>query len=336
MSKNTTLGIFLAVVMLCGSVPLGYSEPLRVQLEQGIETSDIQCDNSDHVLVQRTNGKLACVSEVTAEKMNWKIIENKINSVSLDNQVSSDDVKVMPTEKQLYDNISSVLIKSDKQYDPKDFPLNQYANELAKQRAPSPSTYEQSSITGADKLVRFDNNGNIFQYETALDNNFPISQSSPGTNGTVIQSRTFIIDQWIPTEIPDGQELKVVSWTGPLEVRGYVHEGLSLSYAPINEFYTAQNYTGSLHDINGFSVGGNYFVDPVTEDEILIHEQNVIDFGHWERDTILGKRALVVEGDNIISTIEINTVDYRFGLGSYRYNVAELTEILESIPALQP
>ena len=75
MTKNTTLGIFLAVVMFCGSVPLGYSEPLRVQLEQGIETNQIQCDNSDHVLVQRTNGKLACVSEGTAEKMSWEIVE---------------------------------------------------------------------------------------------------------------------------------------------------------------------------------------------------------------------------------------------------------------------
>ena len=77
-TKNTTLGIFLAVVMLCGSVPLGYSEPLRVQLEQGIETNDIQCDNPNHVLVQRNNGKLACVTERNAERMNWEIIYNDV------------------------------------------------------------------------------------------------------------------------------------------------------------------------------------------------------------------------------------------------------------------
>ena len=67
--------------MLCGSVPLGYSEPLKVQLEQGIETNQIQCDNPNHVLVQRNNGKLACVSEGSSEKMNWEIIETGISLV---------------------------------------------------------------------------------------------------------------------------------------------------------------------------------------------------------------------------------------------------------------
>ena len=70
------LGISLALVMLIGSVPLGYSEPLRVQLEQGIETDQIQCNNPNYVLVQRTNGKMACVTERTAEKTGWEIIDN--------------------------------------------------------------------------------------------------------------------------------------------------------------------------------------------------------------------------------------------------------------------
>ena len=321
MTKNysTTLGIFLATVMLCGSIPLGFSEPLRVQLEQGLEINEIQCDNPDNVLVQRTNGKLACVSERTAEKLNWEIVETKINSVSVSTQ-------------DLYDNTSSVLISSDKQYDPKDFPLNQYSNELAKQRAPSPMPFDNPF--NPTKIVRFDSDGNIFQQEAVFENNFPISQSSP--DGTTTQPRTFIIDQWMPTVIPDGQELKVVAWSGPIEVHGYVHEGMSLQYAPVDEFFSAQNNTGTIYDINGFTVGGKYWVDPQTQEDILIHEKNVINFGHWERDTILGERSLGVEGDDIISIVEINTEDYRFGASSYRYNVAELTEILESIPALQP
>jgi len=67
------LGISLAIVMLSGSIPLGFSEPLRVQLEQGIETNQIQCDNPNHVLVYRTNGNPACVSERSAERMGWEI-----------------------------------------------------------------------------------------------------------------------------------------------------------------------------------------------------------------------------------------------------------------------
>ena len=49
--NNKLLGITLAIVMLSGSIPLGFSEPLRVQLEQGLETDQIQCSNPDHVLV---------------------------------------------------------------------------------------------------------------------------------------------------------------------------------------------------------------------------------------------------------------------------------------------
>ena len=116
MTKNTTLGIFLAVVMLCGSVPLGYSEPLRVQLEQGIETNDIQCDGTNHVLVQRTNGKLACVSEGTAEKMSWEIVDNDvIISVEQTTQESKMDILNGITEKTtLYENNNTVKL-SDKQ-----------------------------------------------------------------------------------------------------------------------------------------------------------------------------------------------------------------------------
>ncbi len=84
MSKIQLSGIFLAVVMVCGSIPLGFSEPLRVQLESGLETNQIQCDNSSHVLVQRTNGKLACISEKSAERMNWEIIETNISLVEYD------------------------------------------------------------------------------------------------------------------------------------------------------------------------------------------------------------------------------------------------------------
>ncbi len=73
MIMKKLLGISLALIMLVGSTPFGFSEPLQVQLEQGIETDQLQCDNPSHVLVQRSNGNMACVSERTAEKMGWEI-----------------------------------------------------------------------------------------------------------------------------------------------------------------------------------------------------------------------------------------------------------------------
>jgi len=79
------LGISLALIMI-SLVPLGFSEPLRVQLEQGIETNQIQCNNDSHVLVQRNNGNLACVTEKTAERMNWEIVET-IPEPTLEEQI---------------------------------------------------------------------------------------------------------------------------------------------------------------------------------------------------------------------------------------------------------
>jgi len=84
MTMKKLLGISLALVMLIGSVPLGFSEPLRVQLEQGIETENIQCDNPNHVLVQRTNGKLACVTERSAERTGWEIVSIDLDDLPID------------------------------------------------------------------------------------------------------------------------------------------------------------------------------------------------------------------------------------------------------------
>ena len=102
------LGISLALVMLIGSVPLGFSEPLQVQLEQGIEIDQIQCDNPNHVLVQRTTEKLACVSERTAERMGWEIIEtvNVQNipvmpekTIEENNPITEKTIEIVPKEK---------------------------------------------------------------------------------------------------------------------------------------------------------------------------------------------------------------------------------------------
>ena len=53
----------------CYGIP-GMS-PLKEQLEVHTIISNIRCQNQEHVLVERPNGKLACVKHGTAENLGW-------------------------------------------------------------------------------------------------------------------------------------------------------------------------------------------------------------------------------------------------------------------------
>ena len=68
------LSVSLAVVMIAGSMPLSFGDSLYSQQKKGLGMDDVTCANNSHVLVMRTNGNLACVTEKSADRMNWKII----------------------------------------------------------------------------------------------------------------------------------------------------------------------------------------------------------------------------------------------------------------------
>ena len=230
------------------------------------------------------------------------------------------------TSSVLYDDTVTVLVKSSEEWEPKDKPFGAYSEILSKQRAPSPSTYDQSTI---DKVVEIKDN-NILQQASAQANNFSINTSSEPHRG-------FIINNWVPTTIPSGYELKIATWSGPFEGPVSTIERMGLSYAPVDQILTPKNYTGTVHDIQGFHLGGSYLVsDPDTDDEIQDYIDKLLSYGVWEETTILGKRALVAEGtEEHLTAIKIITNDYEFGGGSYYHTLDELTEILKSIPALQ-
>ncbi len=79
--KNSGTPIMLAafVAALVCMANLSYSESPKSpaqQIRDGVETHDIQC-RGDRVLVLRTSGEPACVTEQTAEKTGWSIIQNE-------------------------------------------------------------------------------------------------------------------------------------------------------------------------------------------------------------------------------------------------------------------
>ena len=116
MTMKKLLGISLGLVMLIGSVPLGFSEPMNLtdgmeitdtveinkhtvpkslykQIQFGVSQNELVCANTNHVLAERHNGNLACVSERTAEKMNWQVIETfeETTKINYDFPLSSKD-----------------------------------------------------------------------------------------------------------------------------------------------------------------------------------------------------------------------------------------------------
>ena len=72
-TTRTLLGLSIAMVMVLGSIPLGFSEPIYKQIEQEKAIEELECQNPSHVVVQRPNTNYACVLEQTAKKLGWTI-----------------------------------------------------------------------------------------------------------------------------------------------------------------------------------------------------------------------------------------------------------------------
>ena len=51
---------------------------LKHQIENAIPINDMTCKNQNHILVERTNEKLACVYLNTAEKLDWKSMDSDV------------------------------------------------------------------------------------------------------------------------------------------------------------------------------------------------------------------------------------------------------------------
>lgn len=78
--KNTTP---IESEVCCDPLPISSSKvtypdklTLKQQIESQLPVSEILCNDNSHVLVERVNGKLACVYSETAEKLNWSIIKS--------------------------------------------------------------------------------------------------------------------------------------------------------------------------------------------------------------------------------------------------------------------
>ena len=61
-----------AWLVIMTAMELRWSPPLKFQF-QYFALPDITCPNQDHVLAERPNGKLACITNSMAEKTGWHV-----------------------------------------------------------------------------------------------------------------------------------------------------------------------------------------------------------------------------------------------------------------------
>jgi len=273
------LGISLALVMLIGSVPLGFSEPLRVQLEQGIEIDQLQCNNPNHVLVLRTNGNVACVTERNAEKMNWMIVKTVESTDEISETLEATD----EISKTAVLNVSSSIEFVDD---------GREIQRSLTQKAPAPSPVY-------DRII------------ASMDDGFSISETgvatfvqTPHEKYSVNPGVGFYAQDWIPDYIPQGQKL-LFTMTSCYEKSGDC--GIGLHFVPTT-FVLHENATS--HDLDvakGFKIGIDHSVLPLDEVEDSIEylkemrESQPRNYGGFEEMTRDGKTVLAYEGGNALN-----------------------------------
>lgn len=69
--------IMLVSVSITTYIDSAYAEEssLKQQLAENIQLTEISCSNSEHVLIQRSNEKLACVNPYTMAKLEWDTVD---------------------------------------------------------------------------------------------------------------------------------------------------------------------------------------------------------------------------------------------------------------------
>lgn len=91
----------------------------RQQLEDGVTSIDILC-KENHILVLRTNDKLACVTEKTAENLGLQILEtNIIISTQKESSLSSNSTQYSTTgfkdiETKSSENNTLIILENEK------------------------------------------------------------------------------------------------------------------------------------------------------------------------------------------------------------------------------
>ncbi len=206
------VGITLVLIASSTSFSFGsFVGSPNYQLESGVAPEDILC-KEERVLVIRTNGDPACVTEKTADKKGWNIIA-----------IEFAPKESISTQRENYLNSLNFGLVSDESFEGELYGFDQ--NLHLRQPAPAPM-----SLFFAPNHYSMDEN--ILVNKQNLDDMIPISLASQSVSVSTIDYR-----EWLPTWIAPGYYLKWVDITQPEDQFREGREGqgrITLTFVPKN------------------------------------------------------------------------------------------------------
>ena len=323
--KKQLLGISvaLALVMLVGSVPLGFAEPLRVQLEQGIEIDQLQCNNDSHVLVQRSNGSPACVSERTAERTGWKILKTEF--IHTEKLVTIPEPTIAPVK------VTPTIVMIDQSSDV-EFVDDGREIFFSKLQASAPPRNYYNTI-----MTHLSNNDSVFSND---GKGIITLKSSPHEKYSVKEGVGLYLEDWLTEFIPEGQRL--LYSTNMYHENGAYYK-VTHNYVPTTFELTPEISTSDLKKTKGFTISIKRNAEfPISQIENTIEyhknklatqDDNVGGYVDMIRD---GKTVLAYSGSNKYNhyqaVISFHPDEYTsIGVRSNYHTLDELLPIFESI-----
>ncbi len=314
--------VLFSVILIAGftiSSYADYTSPKK-QIESGIVINDIQC-RDDRVLVQRSNGSPACVSERTAERTGWEILKTEF--IHTEKLVTIHEPTITP------DQVTPTIVILDQS---SDVEFVDDGRELWVAKAggiSSPRDIYQYVIGKQMKHSEFKNDG---------EGNITLT-SVPHEKYSLKPNKTLYLEDWLPDYVPDGYKLlySQTDWSEKARETTLVHQ-----YVPVSFELTEDTNLWHLQTSKGFNVGVVMSLDkkPSIESSKIKYlemdgkfRKNTFKFQDVERD---GKEVFAYSGGNshlsYHATVMFHPDKYTsVVVGSYYHTIDELLPIFNSV-----
>ena len=322
-------GIIFSLILVFGSMGPSYAEYIspKKQIESGVFPEDVIC-REDRVLAVRDNGNSACITENTAERLNWKIIKTVF---LLDDKIQENEIKAQDVLIDLPEIKETEMIATDtdnainKNYDELNFAISsdvEFSGESYGYYEPTvlrrPPPREMSSQFGMDHY----DIPQILQSNTlALTQGDTTPQILLANTITSYSEHDNVIDyrQWMPTVIPDGFELKWIDINQP-GVYGDDIGRMDLRYYPNIISISGDIMTNEIADIAGYQISVQvypYKEVPVSQERIDSVTKDGTSTQVFFEEKYGGMYATIVESpsDPNVKGVILFTNNYEISIG---------------------